>query len=108
VQYVHFPLNEEIRSVGGYYKVLEEGALDFEGRKVLFVLKAAHVDTSCCGAGGVGFISVPGYIDSYKSGTNTDGHPVTEVSRIRDKAARKAIKEELARRYSYINVIDFD
>lgn len=108
VRYVHFPLNEEIRSIGGYYKVLEEGVLEFEGSKVLYTLKGAHVDTACCGAGGMGFISIPGTVVEWKSGVSEEGHPVSEVKRIRDTAARKRIKQVLSDKYPYITVIDFE
>lgn len=107
-KYIHTPLNEEIRSIGGYYKVLEEDIVDFEGRKLLYVLKAAHVDTSCCGAGGMGFISVPGFVVSYKTETSDSGYLVSDVKRVRDTAAQKRIKQMLLGKFSYISVVDFD
>lgn len=108
LKYVHHPLNEEIRAIGGYYKVLEEGVLEFEGRKVFYVLKGAHVETSCCGSGGMGLISVPGYIVSWKSGKNDDGLAVSELKRIVDSEPRKKIKALLSRKYPYISVVDFE
>lgn len=108
MKYVHQPLDTEIRSIGGYYKVMEEGHLDFEGRKVLYVLKGAHVDNSCCGAGGLGFVSVPGYLVRWKSSTSEDGLPVSEVERVRSSADRKKLKALIKKKYPYIEVIDFD
>jgi hypothetical protein len=108
LKYVHQPLNEEMRSIGGYYKVLEEGVLDFEGRKVLYLVKGAHVDTACCGEGGMAYMDIPGYLTSWKSEKNVDGLDVSEVKRIRDSAAQKKVRKILAERYSYISVIDFD
>lgn len=107
-RYVHFPLNEEIRSVGGFYKVLEEGVLDFEGKKVLYALKGAHVETSCCGSGGVGYISVPGFVTAWKSSTDEQGYPVTGVRKINDRESRKRLEATLRQKYPYVNVIDFD
>jgi hypothetical protein len=107
-RYIHFPLNEEIRSIGGYYKVLEEGVLDFEDKKVLYALKGAHVETSCCGSGGMGLVSVPGYVTSWKSSTSDDGYPVSEVKHITDLEARKRIQTQLKQRFPYIEVFDFD
>lgn len=107
MKHVHQPLNVEIRSIGGYYKVLEEGVLDFEGRKALYVVMGAHVDTSCCGAGGLGYITVPGFVTAWKSVKNEDGLPVSEVACIRDSAARNKLKAELRNKYPYITVIDF-
>ena len=108
MKYVHQPLNEEIRSIGGYYKVLEEGILELDEKKVLYVLLAAHTDTSCCGARGGAFISIPGYVSSWKSSTNEDGASVSEVKRVRDSDAQKQIKALLGKKYSYVLVIDFE
>lgn len=108
MRYVHLPIDEEIRSVGGYYKVLEEGILEFRGKKVLYVLKAAHVETSCCGAGGLGFISVPGFLISYKSEKNDNGLPVSEVKKVLDAEDRKSIRDVLLKKYPYISVVEFD
>ncbi len=108
MKYVHTPVNEEIRSIGGYYKVLEEGVLDVDGTKVLYSLKAAHVDTSCCGAGGMGFLSVPGVLKSYKSEKSESGFPVSEVKRIVDKKPQARVRELLKQKYPYINVIEFE
>jgi hypothetical protein len=107
-KYVHYPLNEEIRSIGGYYKVLEEGVIDFEGRKVLYSLKGAHFDTSCCNTRGLGLVSVTGYVVSWKSSKNEQGFPVTEVKHVTDSEDRKRIKADLKKRFSYIEVFDFD
>ena len=106
--YIHHPLNEEIRSIGGYYKVMEEGVLDFEGTKVFFALKGAQADTACCGPGGMGFLSVAGVLVSYKQEKNEDGLPVSEVKHVTDTEARKRIKALLKKKYPYIDVVEFD
>jgi len=107
-KYTHYPLNEEIRSIGGYYKVLQEGAFDFEGKKLLFALKGAQADTACCGPGGMGFIAVPGYIVSWKAEKNEDGLPVSEVKHITDRDVRKRVKAELKKQFPYIDIVEFD
>ncbi len=107
-KYVHFPLDEEIRSIGGYYKVLDEGVIDFEDKKVLYALKGAHFDTSCCTLRGVGVVSIPGYVVSWKSTKNDEGYPVSEVKHVTNTEARKRIKAALKQRFSYIEVFDFD
>lgn len=107
-KYVHHPLNEEIRSIGGYYKVMEESVLDFEGNKVLFSLRGAHADTACCGPGGMGFLSVAGTLVAYKAEKNEEGLPVSEVKHVTDREARKRIKALLKQRFPYIDVVEFD
>lgn len=106
--YVHQPVDEEIRSIGGYYKVLQEGVLDLDGREVLYVLKAAHVDTSCCGEGGMGYISVPGFVVSFKSSLNEQGLAVSEVERIREENDRRKVRGHLKNLHPFIEVVDFD
>lgn len=107
MRYVHLPLNEEIRSIGGYYVVLQEGTLEVDGREVLYVLKGAHVETSCCGSGGMGFLSVPGYLVSWKSGKNPDGLDTSEVERIKEPGERHRIRSLLEAEFPYITAVDF-
>ncbi len=107
-EYIHFPLNEEIRAIGGYYKVLDEGVVDFEGKKVLYNLKGAHFDTSCCSVRGVGVVTVPGYVKSWKSGTSDQGYPVSEVKHVTSTEEQKRIKGLLKQKFSYIEVFEFD
>ena len=107
-KYVHHPLNEEIRSIGGYYKVMEESVLDFEGNKVLFSLRGAHADTACCGPGGMGFLSVAGTLVAYKAEKNEEGLPVSEVKHVTDREARKRITALLKKKFPYIDVVEFD
>jgi hypothetical protein len=107
-KYTHFPINEEIRSIGGYYKVLAEGVLDYEGKKVLYVLKGAHAETACCGPRGMGLVTIPGYVVAWKSEKNEDGLPVSEVKHITDTGARKAIKALVKKQFSYIDTVEFD
>lgn len=107
-KYVHYPLNEEIRSIGGYYKVMQEDTLDFEGRKILYTLRGAQADTACCGPGGMGFLSVAGIITAWKSEKNEEGLPVSEIKHITDTEARKRIKAALKQKFPYIEIVQFD
>jgi len=107
-RYTHFPLNEEIRSIGGYYKVLDEGVINFEGEKILYALKGAHVETSCCGSGGMGLVSIPGFVVSWKSSESDDGYPISEVKHVTDTETRKRIKAVLKQRFPYVEVFDFE
>ncbi len=95
-EHVHQNLAEEVRSIGGYYQVIEEAALPFKDREVLYLVEIGHVETSCCGAGGIPFIFVPGYIVSWRCRENDCGLPVSEVERITDEDERKQITERIA------------
>jgi hypothetical protein len=106
-EHVHVPVGEEIRSIAGYYKVLSEDVLEYKGRRVLYLVKMAVVDTSCCGSGGLGFISVPGYVLDYRRRRNPQGAWVTDVERISDKDEQREIAEMLKGRHPHFHQVDF-
>lgn len=98
-EHVHQPVGEEIRSIAGYYMVLEEKTLEYGGREVLYLLEAAAADTSCCGGAGMGFIMVPGYLISLRKGKTQDGLWVSEVDRVSGEAERREITALLKARH---------
>lgn len=106
-EYVHTEVGEEIRSIAGYYMVLEEGVLEYKGREVLYLVKMAVVETSCCGQGGMGFISVPGYIVRLKYRQDPQGAWVTDVERISDEVEQGEIAGILKSRHIHLNQVDF-
>lgn len=106
-EYLHVEVGEEIRSIAGYYVVLEEGVLEYKGREVLYLVKMAVVETSCCGQGGMGFISVPGYIVRPKCRQDPQGTWVTEVERVSDKVDQGEIAGILKSRHLHLNQVDF-
>ncbi|PKN41558.1 MAG: hypothetical protein CVU59_13805 [Deltaproteobacteria bacterium HGW-Deltaproteobacteria-17] len=106
-EHVHYPTGEEVRSIAGYYTILEEDVLHLDGRELLYLVEIAHIETSCCGAGGVGFILVPGYIVSRHESHNSDGLPVSRVERVVDPAERELISGLLKRKYPHFHQISF-
>lgn len=106
-EHVHQPLNEEIRSVAGYYIVLEEGMLKYNDREVLYLVQAAEIDTSCCGTGGMGYIYVPGYLGSLRSYKNESGLWVSEVERVRTEKERGEIERLLRDKYPLFQQVSF-
>jgi hypothetical protein len=98
-EHVHQEIGEEIRSVAGYYVVLEEGVLKYNGREVLYLVQAAEVDTSCCGPGGMGYLYVPGYIKSLKSRKSESDLWVSEVERIKEEGERRDIEKLLREKH---------
>jgi hypothetical protein len=90
-EHVHQLIGEEIRSIAGYYMVLREDVLEYKGREVLYLVEAAAADTSCCGGAGLGFIMVPGYINTLKARQNEEGLWVSDVDRIGDEQERREL-----------------
>ncbi len=106
-EYVHVEVGEEVRSIAGYYKVLEENVLGYQGREILYLVKVAVVETSCCGPGGMGLISVPGYVTSLRSRQNSQGAWITDVERISDGIEQREITDILKNKHHHFHQIDF-
>ncbi|MDD3718814.1 MAG: hypothetical protein PHP28_09155 [Actinomycetota bacterium] len=106
-EHVHQPMGEEIRSIAGYYMVLEEGVLEYKDREILYLVEAAVVDTSCCGRGGMGFIMVPGYINILKARRNEDGLWVSDVDRVEGEEDRREITRLVLARHPGFGQVNF-
>ena len=98
-EYIHEDMNEEIRSISGYYQYLEEGTLSFNGRDVLYLVGVGVVDNSCCGSGSLPFVRVPGYIVSWKQGTDPAGRPISMVEPITQEPDQRAIRQLIVGMY---------
>ncbi len=98
-EHVHQPLEEEIRSIAGYYMVLEEAVIEYRGRELLYLVEMAAIDTSCCGRGGMGFLMVPGYINALRVRSNGEGLWVSDVDRVEDEDDRREITRQLLARH---------
>jgi len=103
-EYIHEDLSEEVRSISGYYLYLEEGTLSFKGRDVLYLAGVGVVDNSCCGAGGVPFVRIPGYVVSWKDKKDEAGHAISTVEPITQETDRKEISRLLDSKYPYSQI----
>lgn len=102
--YVHKEIGKDVRFISGYYEYLEELQLDVKGRQVLCAVGIGIVDNSCCGSGGCYFVEVPGYIVSWKNGTNPNGHITSEVNPMEDEEEKKSLTTELRKLYPMAQV----
>ncbi len=91
-QYTHRPLGQEVTSISGYYAIVEEKRIPFQGREALIAKGYFAVDSSCCGTGGCGFALVPGYVLQWKASTNEKGEPVSEIEPVRDDEEKQALR----------------
>jgi hypothetical protein len=93
--FAHPVLGEEVPAIGGRYVFMKEVRLPWSGgREVLYHVGAAAADRSCCGAGGVAFAAVAGFVCAWHAGATPDGRPTTRV----EPVAAAADRAELARR----------
>lgn len=103
-EYIHEDLTEEVRSISGYYLYIEEEILSFKGRDVLYLAGVGVVDNSCCGAGGVPFVRVPGYVISWKDKTDAAGHAISTIEPITREADKQEIRRLLDSKHPYSQV----
>jgi hypothetical protein len=97
LEYVHQELNRDVTSVAGHYRLVKEVRLPFQGRDLLVVVGHAAFDTACCGAGGCAYALVPGFVQSWKSGTNREGLALSLVEPIRDNGVRENLRQWLGK-----------
>jgi len=94
-KYTHLKANEDVATPSGYYTPGKESRLSFSGREVLYIIRAAVVDSSCCGTADFSSALVPGYVITHDSGENRDGLKISDVEPISSRSARKKIREIL-------------
>ena len=104
--YVHQELGEDIRSISGAYTPIKELRLDINGRDVLSVIGMAVVDTACCGSGTFLYATVPGYVVSWKDGSDEAQASVSQVESITDDSTRREVSRIL-RETEGIHNVDF-
>jgi hypothetical protein len=98
-RYVSEELGSEVATPSGYYRPLEEGYLDHQGRRLLYTLGNACVEASCCGVGDWRYARVEGYVVDDTAGRGgVHGVPV-EIETIEDQEERVAIGKLLEEKY---------
>jgi hypothetical protein len=96
-KYTH-QLNKEVTSISGWYKLHKEGILDHGGRRFLYAVGDAVIDSSCCGTGGCRYAVVPGSLVSWKSGTNDNGLSTSIVKPVTDKTIKRELSKLLSKK----------
>lgn len=105
-QYVHRPIGEEVRAIGGSYTLEREIKLLHADREVLVILGHAFIDSSCCGVAGCRYALVPGYLRGWHDRESEDGLPASTVESIRDRTEQRAI-EETIRAQELVQSVEF-
>jgi hypothetical protein len=105
IEFTHPKLNETVQSISGHYNLIEEGALEYGGREVLFVVGVALVDNSCCGVGGCFFIHVPGYMIDRSTKTSPEGRQISLIEPVGEGPERDEIRAMLEKRYPHAQIL---
>ncbi|MBT3312194.1 MAG: hypothetical protein HN379_09390 [Desulfobacteraceae bacterium] len=91
-EYAH-QLNIEVKSISGEYMLDKEEVVEYKGKKLLYGVGNAMVDSSCCGIYGCRYALVAGYVKSLKTRKNEHNMWISEVETITDKKTRNDIKQ---------------
>ncbi|MGD2271285.1 MAG: hypothetical protein PVI06_12850 [Desulfobacterales bacterium] len=105
-EFIHFPLDQTITAISGHYIVVKEVCLPFRGRKLLYLVGYAIVDTSCCGVGGCTYAQVAGFVLNWKTKNNPAGHLVSKVEPIRDKSIQREV-QRLIKKNEHVQQVNF-
>lgn len=108
MDYEHPELEREVAAIGGRYLFVKEVCLPFMGREVLYHVGCAVADTSCCGAGGVAYARVAGFVESWQYRQTAGGRPVSRVTpiespRVRAELARRVKQGEGVHQVSFVD-----
>ncbi len=93
-QFVH-ALNEEYRSISGWYQLYKEEIVEQDGKKILFLLGEGMADSACCGSGGCRYALVPGEVIDWKSSQDEEGRPISQVEPITDPMIREDVRRHI-------------
>ena len=94
MEYTH-ELNREVRAISGWYELEKEGTLSLNGKKVLYALGNAALDSSCCGRWECYYAVVPGYVVHWKHRKNHQGMAVTMVEPVQGDGTKQKITKLL-------------
>ena len=93
-EFVH-ALNEEYRSISGWYQLYKEEIFEHDGKRILFLLGEGEADSACCGSGGCRYALVPGAVVDWKTSNDEEGRPVSVVEPVTDPMIRENVRRHI-------------
>ena len=103
-RYVSEDIGSEVATPSGYYQPLEEGYLDYQGRRFLYTLGNACIEASCCGVGDWRYARVEGYVVGHAAGPGGGGNGPIEIETIEDEDERAAVGKLLEDKHPGVRV----
>ncbi|MFC1921358.1 hypothetical protein ACFLYQ_06520 [Chloroflexota bacterium] len=106
-RYVHQePGKDIIFGIAGRYIPYGDNIIEYNGRQVIYEIGQVRMEASCCDLDDWVYTVVPGYVVNWKSSSNEDGMPVSEVEPVTDRKARQDITDIIQAREELF-VIEF-
>lgn len=105
-EYIHQPLQTDIRSISGHYTWLKEDFLIFNQKRVLYAIGCGIIDSSCCGMGGCSWALVAGFVIHFKCRKNKDGNFISEIETIENDHLKNEIAS-IIKQKEKVQVVNF-
>jgi hypothetical protein len=105
-KYLHLEIGKDIATgIAGYYTLLKEVRLPFNGREVLYIVGRAVLEASCCGTGDWTYATVPGYLVGWKTSTEA-GLPASDIEPMLNEAEREEV-QRIIQDKEFVEVVHF-
>jgi len=92
--FVH-AINEEFRNIAGWYVLYKEETIEYDGKRILFLLGEGEADSACCGRGGCRYALVPGAVLAWKSSKDNIGRSISLVDPVTDQVIREEVRRHI-------------
>ena len=102
-QYIHQSVSET-ESIDDWEEMVREKKIEFSDKELLYVIGSYAAASTGCNCGSPFYISVPGYISSWKSSKDDKGRWITEVEPITDERSKDEIWELLYHKEGIVDV----
>jgi hypothetical protein len=93
--YVPEDFGNEVATPSGYYQPLEEESIDYNGKRLFYILGTACIEASCCGIGSWEYLRVEGYVVENDSSQSQDGETYPEIETVENDSEKTAITKLL-------------
>jgi len=103
-RYVPDDFGNEVAAPSGYYQPLEEGFLDYEGKRLLYTLGTACIEASCCGRGSWNYLRVEGYVVEDDAADRQAGGQPLEIDTIEDANERAELSKVLLEKHPGVRI----
>jgi hypothetical protein len=91
-------LGSEMQAPSGYYVPREEAFLDYQGRRLFYILGTMCVEASCCGVGRWDYVRVHGFVaDSAPEPGEARGE--LQIDTIEDDGEKQALTKLILARH---------
>jgi hypothetical protein len=93
-EFIH-AVNEENRNIAGWYHLYKEEIIEYNGKRILFLLGEGEAESACCGRGRFCYALVPGEVVDWKTSKDGEGRPISLVEPITNPEIREDVRKHI-------------